>query len=320
MLQLADEVRAAALRDDNVLVTGESGTGKELVARAIHAASPRCRGPFIAKNCAALTESLAEAELFGLAPRAGIAGAEPEGAPGWFELASGGTLFLDEIQSLGAGLQDKFLRVLQDKVVWRVRGRKAIAVDVKVVAAMDCDPDEAVRAGRLRGPLSYRFGARVHLSPLRERREDVPLLAFSFLDRRASCAASPAGTISHRALQALVGHSWPGNVRELENAVATAMGRAGGREVLFSWDFPPPAGGGAAADEEGAGGAGLRAAPRPMRVVEREKIMEALEYCRGNVSQAYRLLGYGSRQTMLNKMDEYGIDRTYGDPDTERGR
>jgi transcriptional regulator with PAS, ATPase and Fis domain len=322
---MLEQIREAATGDANVLVTGESGTGKELVAKAIHAASAVSHAPFIAKNCAALTESLAEAELFGHAAKAGIAGADPEGAPGWFEMASGGTLFLDEIQGLNAALQDKFLRVLQEKEVWRLRGRKPIQVNVKVIAATDTDPEAAVEAGRLRGPLYYRFGTRIQVSPLRERKEDIPLLAHCFLDRQVLGSGSPTRAISHRALQALLDYSWPGNVRELENAVSTAIARAGGREVLFSWDFPLPTASGAPLADEGSetadtlGSAACPStrsapvAPRPMAVVEKEKIMEALEYCRGNLSQACRLLGYKSRQTMLNKMDGYGIDRNHGD-------
>jgi len=328
MQELRREIREAASGDLNVLVLGESGTGKELVARAIHAASAYSSGPFLAKNCAAITESLAETEIFGYARRSGIAGADPEGASGWFEQARGGSLFLDEIQGLTVPLQDKFLRILQDKEVWRVRGRSAIPVKLKIIAATDQDLDHAIEEGSFRKPFYFRFAKIIHLPPLRERKEDIPLLTFYFLDRCARKLESPVRTVSHRALLRLQTHSWSGNVRQLENCIETAMSKVLDREILFSWDFAetigqvPTTGG----HELGAEG-DIAARPeshaisptppslRSMAEVEREKIMEALESTAGNISRATKLLGYRSRQTMLNKMDRYDIPRHYGDPD-----
>lgn len=331
MIALGAAIREAAASDVSVLLLGESGTGKEVVARAVHACSTGGRGPFVARNCAALPEGLAEAEVFGHAPRSGISGADPAGAPGWFELANGGTLFLDEIQGLTLTAQDKFLRVLQDKEVWRLRARRPVTVEVKVIAATDQDLERAVAEGRFRRPLFFRFGKRLDLCPLRERKEDIPLLAFYFLDRHARRSHLPGRTISRRALQCLVEHCWPGNVRELENAVRCALERAADREVLFSWDFPDSLsivpGGTAAGDGECRGAEQetpqspsirLRPTTKPMHEIEKEKIMETLEATRGNITQAAKLLGYKSRQTMLNKMDRFGVSRQYGDSDVGR--
>jgi transcriptional regulator with PAS, ATPase and Fis domain len=320
MRALQTEIRDASASDVNVLVMGESGSGKEVVAHAVHDLS-QARGQFVAHNCAAIPEGLAEAEIFGHAPKAGIAGADPSGAPGWFEQAHEGTLFLDEIQSLTLGLQDKFLRVLQDKEVWRLRARRPVKVGVKIVAATDRDLRQSVDSGSFRGPFFYRFGKLIRLTPLRERKDDIPLLAFYFLDTYAARIGALTRTLSRRALTALSAYDWPGNVRELESAVRSAVERAHDRIVLFSWDFPElinDAPSSAATDleahDEPASGA-IKKGPRQMKDVEKEKIMEALETCRGNKTKAAELLGYKSRQTILTKMDRFGIPRRFGDPD-----
>lgn len=150
MRELSRQLREAAVEDANVLLLGESGTGKEVAAETIHRMSPSSSGPFIAQNCAAVPETLAEAEMLGYTAHSGIQGAEREGAPGWFDLANNGTLFLDELQGLGLSLQDKLLRVLQDKTIWRIRARRAIPVQLKVIAASDRDLDAAVRSGSFR--------------------------------------------------------------------------------------------------------------------------------------------------------------------------
>ena len=325
MEEVFEHIREAATTDANVLVMGESGTGKELVARAIHQASSHSRGPFVAQNCAAITESLAESEIFGYAPKCGIHGADPQGAPGWFEMADGGTLFLDEVQALIPPLQDKFLRVLQDKEVWRIRARHAVPVRVNVIAATDQNLEPAIEQGGFRKALYYRFGKQIALARLRERQEDIPLLAHCFLDRYAARSNSQVRTLSHRALQRLQGYAWPGNVRELENYIREAVSTNPDKEVLLSWDFPSlleaPAAAGApepalpAAAAPEAPGPPQAARPRPIREIEREEILEALESTKGNITKAAKLLGYKSRMTMLNKMDRYGIRRSYGDPE-----
>ncbi|MBM3317099.1 MAG: sigma 54-interacting transcriptional regulator [Candidatus Eisenbacteria bacterium] len=322
MQKLRQAIRGAAAGDHNVLLLGESGTGKELAARAIHEGGPHRKGPFLGKNCAAIPETLAEAEIFGDAPHSGIAGADPKGSPGWFEQADGGTLFLDEIQGLSLALQDKFLRILEEREVWRLRARSATSVQVRVVAATDCELEQASVRGAFRKPFLFRFGQHVHLPPIRDRKGDVPLLAFYFLDRCTRNAGSATKTLSHRALQRLLAYDWPGNVRELESCVSSAVSEAVDRDVIFTWDFPEAVRGAAASSSApAAAAAGITpsaappAGPRTMADVEKAKILEALEVTRGNISRAAQLLGYRSRQTLLNKLDRYGIPRSYGDLD-----
>jgi len=330
MRRLRREIREAAAGDTNVLLLGENGSGKELVARAIHAESPMSRGPFIPRNCAAVTETLAETEIFGYARRSALSGGKPEGSPGWFELAHGGTLLLDEIQGLTIALQDKFLRVLQDKEVLRAQARSGTPVQVKVIAATDQDLQQAIKADKFRKPFYFRFGQVIKLPPLRERKEDIPLLTFYFLDKYASKQHSPVRTVSYRALQALQAYDWPGNIRELENSIRSALAKALDRDYLFSWDFPteitapvildsesPPPREQMSSEGATTGRAfSLERRAKPMTEVEKEKITEALEATRGNINHAVKLLGYRSRQTMLNKMDRYSIARNYGDPGT----
>ena len=206
-----------------------------------------------------------------------------------------------------------------------MRGRRAIPIRAQVVAATDHSLDKATQEGTFRAPLFFRFGKRIHVPPLRERLEDLTLLTFCFLDRYAQRLESPIRTVSHRALQLLHEYHWPGNVRELENTIRAAVAKVRDREILFSWDFPemvikmlPPIAEVARESKEKADTAldlvaAERGLSRPMAAIEKEKIMEALEATRGNISRAAKLLGYGSRQTMLNKMDKFGISRNYGD-------
>jgi DNA-binding NtrC family response regulator len=318
--ELRSQIEEAALSDTNVLLQGESGSGKEVVARAFHAASRYASGPFVARNCATITESLADAEIFGHAPRSGIAGADTAGAPGWFELAAEGTLFLDEIHGLDLPLQDKFLRVLQEKEVLRVRGRRGIPVNAQVIAATDHLLEQCVSDGSFRAPLYYRFGKQIRVPALRERIEDIFLLTFYFLDRYAYRLGSPVRTISHKALNSIRNYAWPGNVRELENCIKTAVAKVRDRAIVLSFDLPETIEA-TSHNRVNAKGRDAREAdntedgPQPMAVVEKAKIMEALDSVAGNVTLAARLLGYRSRQTMLNKMDRYRIPRNFGDPD-----
>jgi DNA-binding NtrC family response regulator len=311
---LLANIQHAALSDLNVMVLGETGTGKELVAHAIHEFSRNSHGPLIARNCGQITETLAEAEIFGYGPQSGISGANPKGAAGWFEQAHGGTLFLDEIHSLPPPLQDKFLRILQDKEVWRIGVTTPVRVNVKVVAATDEDLEKAVRSGAFRAPFLYRFGATIQVPPLRVRTDDVPLLAFYFLDKYVSALGSRTRSISHRALRRLVESEWPGNVRQLEQQVQLAVAR--GQEILFSWDFGAPIQFSSAKDEDrhnaghGSGPQLNTYAPKTMDEVEEGYIKEVLETEKGNITKSARLLGY-SRQTLLNKMDRYHIPRNY---------
>jgi len=323
MAEISKQIEAAAGTDMNVLILGETGTGKELVARAIHRQGSHSNGPFIARNCGQTTETLAEAEIFGYAPKSGIAGANPQGAKGWFEEADGGALLLDEVHRLTPAMQDKFLRVLQDKAVSRIGRVGAVPVDVKILAATDEDLERAVQEGSIRRPFYYRFGVKIYLPPLRERRDDIPILTYYFLDRYANKLGSRTRALSHRALRELVDYDWPGNVRQLEQT--TQAGVAKNQEILFSWDFQEQLGAAASraktettgdlATRQGEPGPATKAAgPQSMEEVEKEKIKEALEVTQGNATRAADLLGYKSRQTILNKMDRYGIPRNYADP------
>jgi len=208
--------------DATVLIVGETGTGKEVVARYLHHHSPRRHAPFLAVNCGALTESLAEAELFGH-EKGAFTGAT-QAHPGWFEAAQGGTLLLDEIGELSLPLQVKLLRVLQEREITRVGSRKAIKIDVRVIAATHVDLAQAIRERRFREDLFYRLNiAVVPLPPLRQRREDIPLLAQHFLSLYARRLGRPARRLSPDALEALRDYSWPGNIRELENTLHNAV-------------------------------------------------------------------------------------------------
>jgi DNA-binding NtrC family response regulator len=323
MQELLRAIRDAAAKDANVLLIGQTGTGKELVARALHEHSSRSNAPFIARDCRQTTESLAETEIFGYVPKSGIAGANPDGAPGWFELANNGTLFLDEIQSLSPSMQDMFLRALQEHEVRRYGARQPIPIHVRVVAASsDVQLERALERGDFRTPLYHRFASKLPLPSLRERPEDIPLLAFFFLDRYAARFGAKTRSISRRAIQKLTDYDWPGNVRELENQIKQAISNE--KEVLFSWDFhmdalesPLPDKDQTAIDlasrDIGLKTPARQPACKTMEEIEKEKIMEALEATQGNVTKASELLGYKSRQTILNKMDRYRIPRDYGD-------
>ena len=230
-------VARVAPSDATVLLGGESGSGKEMVARAIHRASRRAKGPCVAVNCAALTESLIESELFGH-EKGAFTGATDKKA-GRFEMADRGTLFLDEIGELPLGLQTKFLRVLEERRFERVGGQKALEVDVRVVAATNRDLAEMVRRGTFREDLFYRLSViHIEVPPLRDRLDDVPLLADFFLARFRSQAPRRISGFAADALAAMTRYAWPGNVRELRNAVERAV-VLGDREHIIAADLPP---------------------------------------------------------------------------------
>ena len=205
-----------------VLIEGENGTGKELVAQAIHANSPRKDKPFVAINCGAIPDELLESELFGYEAGA-FTGASAKGKPGRFELADGGTLFLDEVGNMSPALQVKLQRVLQEQEVERVGGTRIIKVDVRVIAVTNQDLAEAVRLGNFREDLYYRFKRiSIHLPPLRERAEDIPLLVDHFLQLISAELGKPVRGVSSRCMESMQKYDWPGNVRELENALRSA--------------------------------------------------------------------------------------------------
>jgi two-component system, NtrC family, response regulator HydG len=296
MRHLAVLVARVAPRDVTVLLSGESGTGKERVAEAIVRASRRADRPFVRFNCAALTPELAEAELFGHA-RGAFTGAV-RARPGLFGEADGGTLLLDELAELAVPAQGKLLRVLQEGEVRPVGEERARRVDVRVLAATHRDLGALVREGRFREDLFYRLDV-VHLRvpPLRERLEDVPVLARHFLDRFAQRFGVGPLRIPETFMERLAAHAWPGNVRELENAIErlVALSPDGALDLAL---LP----GGAAAGPE--------AEPPPLKqrveAYERGLLVEALRAARGNRSEAARRLGI-SRVTFHDKLHKYGL-------------
>ncbi|MEZ5312356.1 MAG: sigma 54-interacting transcriptional regulator [Thermoanaerobaculia bacterium] len=300
-----------AATESTVLVTGESGTGKEVVARFLHRGSPRARGPFVALNCAALPEQLLESELFGH-ERGAFTGAL-QARTGRIEQASGGLLFLDEIGEMAPALQAKLLRVLQEREFQRVGGSRTIKADVRVVAATNRDPRRAIERGEFREDLYYRLSVfEIHLPPLRERPDDILVLAEAFLEEIGASIGRPAAGISEDAREQLLAHSWPGNVRELRNAIERAVILCRGglvtREHLpLSLARPvaqtvaiaaPPA-----ADFPVEGVA--------LGAVERELLQKALARAGNNKSRAAKLLG-------LSRGQLYSLLRRHGLTDARR--
>jgi len=237
MLEMFETIRKIADSMSTVLVAGESGTGKELVARAIHDGSPRRNGPFVSVNCGAIPETLMESELFGHVKGA-FTGAVAS-TVGLFSAAHGGTLFLDEITEVPAALQVKLLRVIQEREIRRVGDTKDIKVDVRLIAASNRDVAKAVQDGTLREDLFYRLNViPLHIPPLRERREDIPLLVAHFMKRRSSELGRSARSVTPAALVVLESYRWPGNVRELENVIERALVLGNG-DVLDVDALPP---------------------------------------------------------------------------------
>jgi two-component system response regulator HydG len=292
-------VGRAAASDASVLVTGESGTGKELVARALHNAGPRARGPFVAMNCAAIPEALLESELFGH-----VRGAftDAKGARrGLFLEADGGTLFLDEIAELSPRLQPKLLRALQERMVRPVGGTAEIPFDVRLVAATNEDLSTAVAERRFRSDLFFRVNViPIRVPPLRARGEDVVLLAHRFAAAFSRRHKRRVSGLSAEAVERLRAHSWPGNVRELQNCIERAVALTE-REEISADDLlgllgeGEPALGRAAPDD---------AALLPLAEVERRHILHVLDAVEGNKRLAARILGI-DRRTLYRKLDQY---------------
>jgi len=300
-LEALERAGKVAPTETTVLLTGESGTGKELVARAIHQASPRAEGPYVALNCAALTESLVESELFGH-ERGAFTGADKQ-KPGRFELAAAGTLFLDEVAELPPGVQAKLLRVLQEHEFERVGGTATLKADVRLIAATNRDLAAAVSEGKFREDLFYRLNVfSVQLPPLRERGDDVLLLAHHFVREIASRLGKGERAFGPDALEALRTYRWPGNIRELENAVERALILAEGRLVAATH-----LGLGGAAGPEGTGRqAGPPPTPEPLDELERRAILAALEETGGNKSRAAARLGI-TRTKLHTRLRRFGI-------------
>ncbi len=304
VLQLLEKVADTTA---NVLVLGESGTGKELVARTLHHNSPRREAPFVAINCAALPESLLEAELFGI--ERGVA-TGVDARAGTFERASGGTLFLDEIGDMDLGVQARVLRVLQERQVTRVGGRKAVAVDVRLVAATHRDLTQMIAEGRFREDLFYRLKViTVRLPPLRERREDILPLARHFVARFAARHGRPERGFSRDAARALLAHAWPGNIRELEHAVEQAVLVAEG-EALEAGDLGLDAAEARGVRLELPEGAEdfHQTLAEVQALAERVLIRRALREAGGNRTHAARALGL-ARRTLISKLQRYGLEQ-----------
>ncbi len=298
--ELLDLISRAGNSPSNILITGESGTGKELVARAVHDASQRSKGDFVAVNCAAIPAELVESELFGHTGQA-FTGARQARA-GLFETADGGTLFLDEIGELPLNIQPKLLRVLQEGTIRRVGDSREKSVDVRVIAATNRDLEKAVTNNEFREDLYWRVNViHLHVPPLRERAFDVPLLVEHFLTKIAKKQNAAPRSIAPETLALLTAYAWQGNVRELENTIERAVALARGA-VLSVEDLPARI-----RDASGQTSAILAAAKSKrltLDELEREYILEILREAGGNKSRAAEILGL-DRKTLYRKLDEY---------------
>ena len=298
MRQVFDLIRRVADSPTNLLITGESGTGKELVAKAIHYNSDRKDAPFIPVNCAAIPEQLLESELFGHM-RGAFTDAKTD-KRGLFEEAQKGTLFLDEISELPLLLQAKLLRAIQEKEIRRVGANKPIPVDVRIIAATNLNLAEEVKAKRFREDLYYRLNViELRLPPLRERREDIPLLVDAFLKKCTEARGKQVKGVTESALALLVDYPWPGNVRELENVIERAVTLSRGEKI--GPDDLPSAVQGARGDRKVLDEAAERTLP--LDAVEKEYIRKILEKTGGNKYQAAQVLGI-DRKTLYRKLAE----------------
>ncbi|MGH9492783.1 MAG: sigma-54-dependent transcriptional regulator [Terriglobales bacterium] len=307
MQAAAREMQRVASTDTTVLLLGESGTGKELFARALHQLSPRAGKPFVALNCAAIPETLVENELFGH-ERGAFTGADVR-RPGKFELAHGGTLFLDEIGELPAGAQSKLLRVLEERVVERLGGSGGIQVNVRVIAASNRDLEAAAGRNEFRRDLYYRLAVcPIRIPALRERGDDVLLMAEHFLERFRRELRKPRLKLAPAALAALRAHAWPGNVRELQNALERAAILNDGELTAADLGLAANIRAAAPAGENLPAGDSLpEVSARAVASVERAKIEATLRECKWNKSAAAQRLGI-SYKTLLNKIHAYGLD------------
>jgi DNA-binding NtrC family response regulator len=306
MQALFQLLETVARSSSTILISGETGTGKEVVARAIHHNSPRRGSRFVALNCSAIPETLLEAELFGHV-RGAFTGAVGT-RQGRFEQAHKGTLFLDEVGTMSVALQAKLLRALQEREFERVGDNQTIKVDVRVIAATNSDLARMVAEGLFREDLFYRLNViPIKLPPLRERRDDIPLLAKHFIDK---FAAGSAIHLSQTAMRAMMAYQWPGNVRQLENAVERAIALTAGRQEIDAADLPPE----------------VREAPQPaatpfvefpesgvdlpgyLASIERDLIERALDRTKGNRNKAADLLRI-KRTTLVEKLKRIGVDR-----------
>jgi len=300
MAEIFDLIKDITNLPSTVLIQGESGTGKEMIARAIHQAGSRREAPFIAVSCAALAETLLESELFGH-EKGAFTGATDR-KPGKFELASGGTLFLDEIGDITPKLQIELLRVLQERTFYRVGGSEEVKVDVRVIAATNKNLQEATYKGDFREDLFYRLNViNIQIPPLRDRREDIPLLANHFIERIALELGKNVTGISNNAIKCLIDRDWPGNIRELENAIERAIVSC--RETVLaaeSFAFLIPQ------DEDRTSWS--LPGNMTLSAIERLAIESTLKRCDGNIKETATVLGI-DRSTLYDKIKRYGIKR-----------
>ncbi len=300
MQEIFELVREISGLKSTVLIQGESGTGKELIARAIHFSGDRAPKPFVGVSCAALAETLLESELFGH-ERGAFTGAVSQ-KKGKFEMADGGTIFLDEVGDISPKLQLDLLRVLQERSFYRVGGSEEISVDVRVIAATHRDLSEAVQAGTFRDDLFYRLNViNIQIPPLRERREDVPLLVRSFIERLSHELGKEIEDITESGLKMLIDYNWPGNVRELENAVERAIVTCKA-SVLSDEDF-------SFLEHNGIRRPAWNVPDNlPLQSVEKQVIEATIKRTGGNIKEAALVLGI-DRSTLYEKIKRYEIQR-----------
>jgi len=305
MKELVDMMSMVAPSEATVLITGESGTGKELIAKSIHHNSQRKDRPLVVVNCAAITETLLESELFGH-EKGAFTGADKR-REGRFKQADKGTIFLDEIGETSAAMQAKLLRVIQEREIQRVGGEETLSVDVRILAATNRNLEDEVKEGKFREDLFYRLNVvTLRIPPLRERQDDIPLLAQHFLEKYAKKNHKQVKGFSPLAMDMLLKYAWPGNVRELENVIERAVILLPDEHITekelpvtitssyaekSEWVAPPPP----------------VAANRPLDEVEKEAILATLEDSGGNKSETARRLGI-NRKTLHKKLKDYGID------------
>ncbi|MEX2146651.1 MAG: sigma-54 dependent transcriptional regulator [Candidatus Rokuibacteriota bacterium] len=307
--RVLETVNSVADADANVLILGESGTGKELIANALHERSSRRDGPWIKINCAALPKDLIESELFGHT-KGSFTGATTEKV-GLLEEAHKGSLLLDEITEMPIDLQAKLLRVLEERVVRRLGGAKSINVDFRLISSSNRAPEQAVKDGHLRQDLLFRINTvTIVVPPLRERREDIPILVRAFLDRYRAKHARAIEEIEPEAYRRMLSYPWPGNVRELQHAIERAVLVARGREITLA-DLPETV-------QHASGEAGAAGAIAPSEVpsgsleeIERASILKALDSTRWNKQAAAALLGL-RRPTLYSKMRKHNIPQRRG--------
>jgi two-component system response regulator HydG len=296
MQELFDALKRAAPHESTVLITGESGTGKELIARALHALGARASGPFVAINCATLSDQLLESELFGHERGAFTSADRPK--PGVMESADGGTLLLDEVNEMGLGCQAKLLRAIERREFRRVGGTRKIKVNLRVIAACNVSLEDAVAAHRFRPDLYYRLKVlTLDVPPLRRRKEAIPVLAQRFLDEVTATARLPARRLAPEAVARLVRYEWPGNVRELRN-VMESVALMTSRTLIDAEDLPPSV-------RKVAEGAILVPVGTRLDTAEREIIKRTLE-AYPSVKESARVLGIGLR-TLHTKIRTYGL-------------